>query len=36
MANENYNAAINNFVDALEHCPENPEVLTTLGLLFLR
>ncbi|PNG99216.1 Bardet-Biedl syndrome 4, partial [Tetrabaena socialis] len=28
--------AINVYMEALEHSPENPEILTTLGLLFLR
>uniref|UniRef100_A0A7S2QUY1 Uncharacterized protein n=1 Tax=Chlamydomonas chlamydogama TaxID=225041 RepID=A0A7S2QUY1_9CHLO len=33
---DNYPEAIKVYMDALEHSPENTEVLTTLGLLFLR
>ncbi|GLI61293.1 hypothetical protein VaNZ11_003647 [Volvox africanus] len=33
---EDYSQAINVYMEALEHSPENPEILTTLGLLFLR
>ena len=33
---EKYNDAIDTYVEALEFSPENPELLTTLGLLFLR
>lgn len=33
---DDYPAAINVYMDALQHSPENTEVLTTLGLLFLR
>jgi len=33
---DDYGAAINVYGEALEHSPENAEVLTTLGLLFLR
>lgn len=33
---EDHQAAINVYMDCLEHSPENTEVLTTLGLLFLR
>lgn len=33
---DNYPAAIDVYGEALEHSPENAEVLTTLGLLYLR
>lgn len=33
---ENYKAAIEVYLEALEFSPENPEVLTTIGLLYLR
>ncbi len=33
---DDYPSAINVYMQALEHSPENTEVLTTLGLLFLR
>lgn len=33
---ENYEAAIEVYLEALEFSPENPELLTTLGLLYLR
>jgi len=33
---ENYKAAIDVYQEALEFSPENPEVLTTLGILYLR
>ncbi|KXZ53232.1 BBS4 protein [Gonium pectorale] len=33
---DDYGQAINVYMEALEHSPENPEILTTLGLLFLR
>eukprot|EP00735_Rhodelphis_limneticus_P006966 TRINITY_DN19443_c0_g1::TRINITY_DN19443_c0_g1_i1::g.17063::m.17063 TRINITY_DN19443_c0_g1::TRINITY_DN19443_c0_g1_i1::g.17063 ORF type:complete len:409 (+),score=37.38,sp/Q96RK4/BBS4_HUMAN/53.54/6e-136,TPR_11/PF13414.1/3,TPR_11/PF13414.1/1.1e-12,TPR_11/PF13414.1/1.3e-09,TPR_11/PF13414.1/2.2e-08,TPR_11/PF13414.1/8e-12,TPR_11/PF13414.1/0.00013,TPR_11/PF13414.1/0.05,TPR_2/PF07719.12/1.2e+03,TPR_2/PF07719.12/0.28,TPR_2/PF07719.12/0.00044,TPR_2/PF07719.12/1e-05,TPR_2/PF07719.12/5.6e-05,TPR_2/PF07719.12 len=33
---ENYKQAIDVYLEALEHSPENPEILTTIGLLFLR
>ncbi|KAG2433899.1 hypothetical protein HXX76_008252 [Chlamydomonas incerta] len=33
---DDYSQAINVYMEALEHSPENPELLTTLGLLFLR
>ncbi|GLC34848.1 Bardet-Biedl syndrome 4 protein [Pleodorina starrii] len=33
---DDYAQAINVYMEALEHSPENPEILTTLGLLFLR
>eukprot|EP01112_Ceratiomyxa_fruticulosa_P004571 TRINITY_DN1510_c0_g1_i3.p1 TRINITY_DN1510_c0_g1~~TRINITY_DN1510_c0_g1_i3.p1 ORF type:complete len:446 (-),score=106.20 TRINITY_DN1510_c0_g1_i3:95-1432(-) len=33
---ENYKAAIDVYTEALEFSPENPEILTTLGLLYLR
>lgn len=33
---ENFKAAISVYLEALEFSPENPEVLTTLGLLYLR
>lgn len=33
---EDYQAAIQVYGEALEHSPESPELLTTLGLLFLR
>eukprot|EP01035_Chromulina_nebulosa_P006796 gene6796-9181_t len=28
--------ALNSYIEALESCPENPELLTTVGLLFLK
>lgn len=28
--------ALNVYMEALELCPENPELLTTVGLLFLK
>ena len=28
--------ALNAYIEALESCPENPELLTTVGLLFLK
>lgn len=28
--------ALNSYMEALESCPENPELLTTVGLLFLK
>jgi Bardet-Biedl syndrome 4 protein len=33
---EKYSEAIDTYVEALEFSPENPELLTTVGLLFLR
>eukprot|EP01105_Mastigella_eilhardi_P005551 TRINITY_DN1722_c3_g1_i1.p1 TRINITY_DN1722_c3_g1~~TRINITY_DN1722_c3_g1_i1.p1 ORF type:complete len:575 (-),score=208.39 TRINITY_DN1722_c3_g1_i1:19-1722(-) len=33
---ENYKAAIEVYLEALEFSPENPDLLTTLGLLYLR
>jgi len=33
---ENYEAAIEVYLEALEFSPENPEILTTVGLLYLR
>lgn len=33
---ENYKQAIEVYLEALEFSPENPEVLTTIGLLYLR
>uniref|UniRef100_A0A7S1QZ06 Bardet-Biedl syndrome 4 protein homolog n=1 Tax=Neobodo designis TaxID=312471 RepID=A0A7S1QZ06_NEODS len=33
---EKYSDAIDTYVEALEFSPENPELLTTVGLLFLR
>ena len=33
---EDYDKAIEVYLDALEFSPENPEILTTLGLLYLR
>lgn len=33
---EQYEAAIETFLEALEFSPENPELLTTVGLLYLR
>ena len=33
---ENYEAAIEIYLEALEFSPENPEILTTVGLLYLR
>lgn len=33
---DDYQQAINVYMEALEHSPENPDILTTLGLLFLR
>ena len=33
---ENFKAAIDVYLEALEFAPENPELLTTLGLLYLR
>ena len=33
---EDYKKAIDVYLDALEFSPENPEILTTLGLLYLR
>jgi len=33
---ENYTEAINVYKDALEYSPESPEILTTIGLLYLR
>ncbi|TMW64964.1 hypothetical protein Poli38472_009131 [Pythium oligandrum] len=33
---EDFKAAINVYLEALEFSPENPEILTTLGLLYLR
>jgi Bardet-Biedl syndrome 4 protein len=33
---ENYKAAIDVYLEALEFSPENPEILTTVGLLYLR
>ena len=35
-AREQYSAAINTYMEALEHSPESPELLTSLGLLLLR
>lgn len=28
--------ALNTYLEALEHSPENPDILTTLGITFLR
>ena len=33
---EEYRTAIEVYLEALEHSPENPELLTTVGLLYLR
>lgn len=33
---QNYQSAIDVFVEALETSPENPEILTTIGLLYIR
>lgn len=33
---ENYKAAIDVYLEALEFSPENPKILTTIGLLYLR
>jgi Bardet-Biedl syndrome 4 protein len=33
---EKYTEAVDNYIDALEFSPENAELLTTVGLLFLR
>lgn len=33
---DDYQTAIMTYMEALEHSPENAEILTTLGLLFLR
>lgn len=33
---EDYRSAIDTYLEALEFSPENPELLTTLGLLYLR
>jgi len=33
---ENYDEAVEIYEEALEHSPQNPNLLTTLGLLFLR
>jgi len=33
---EDYKSAIDTYLEALEFSPENPELLTTLGLLYLR
>lgn len=33
---DNFKAAIDVYLEALEFSPENPEILTTLGLLYLR
>jgi Bardet-Biedl syndrome 4 protein len=33
---EKYNEAVDVYLEALEFSPENPEVLTTIGLLYLR
>lgn len=33
---ENYEAAIEVYLEALEFSPENPDILTTVGLLYLR
>ena len=33
---EDYNQAIDVYQEALEFSPENPDVLTTLGILYLR
>lgn len=33
---ENYKLAIEVYLEALEFSPENPEILTTVGLLYLR
>mmetsp|Transcript_19620 Transcript_19620/g.66758 ORF Transcript_19620/g.66758 Transcript_19620/m.66758 type:complete len:407 (+) Transcript_19620:25-1245(+) len=33
---ENYKAAIEVYLEALEFSPENPDILTTIGLLYLR
>ncbi len=36
LPQDDYQQAINVYMEALEHSPENPDILTTLGLLFLR
>jgi Bardet-Biedl syndrome 4 protein len=28
--------AVNTYLEALQHSPENPDILTTLGITFLR
>lgn len=33
---DKYEQAVDTYVDALKHSPENPELLTQLGLLYLR
>ena len=33
---ENYRAAVDTYLEALEQSRENPELLTMLGLLYLR
>ena len=33
---ENYEAAIEVYTEALDHSPDNPDLLTTVGLLYLR
>lgn len=33
---EDYKSAIDVYLEALEFSPENPEILTTIGLLYLR
>ena len=33
---EHYEAAIDVYTEALDHSPDNPDILTTVGLLFLR
>lgn len=35
-AREQYGAAINTYMEALEHSPESPDLLSSLGLLLLR
>ena len=32
----NVEAALSTYMEALEHSPDNPEILTTLGITFLR
>jgi Bardet-Biedl syndrome 4 protein len=35
-AQQDYQAAIQVYLEGLEHSPENPEILTTIGLLYIR
>lgn len=36
MEQGNLEAALSTYMDALEHSPDNPDILTTLGITFLR